>query len=196
MNTDQHHQPKVYPGDAKKEGESDDAHQRRVHNNAKSRAFAASARAKRLANEAKNRAILAAGVPMRGPAFVDADGNPGICRFVSKRQVIEKLAEKLSAKVDENGATEIRGFAFGDEKEEATEVLPLPPPINVVVATPPAPPATVVESALPKYKKRIEELQEVLRIKDMVLAYHIKEITTKDFIIRRLEECLRMREVG
>jgi hypothetical protein len=166
MNTDQHHQPKVYPGDAKKEGESDDAHQRRVNNNAKSRAFAASARAKRLAAEAKNNAIRAAGVPLRGPPFVDG-----------------------------NGKYEIRGFAFGDEKEEATEVLPLPPPINVVVATPPALPATVVESALPKYKKRIEELQEVLRIKDMVLAYHIKEITTKDFIIRRLEECLRMREV-
>lgn len=162
MNTDHHHQPKVYRGDAKKEGESDDAHQRRVNNNAKSRAFAASARAKRLAAEAKNKAIGSAGVPrVPGPLLGEV------------KEVVP-----------------IRGYELPDE-----EVLPLPPPINVVVATPPAPPATVVDSALAKYKKRIEELQEVLRIKDMVLAYHIKEITTKDFIIRRLEECLRMREV-
>ena len=144
-------QPITYRGDAKRAGESDDQHAKRVAYNAKQRLYHATFRQKRLAAEAKNDAARAAGVPLRGFAFVDENGG-------------------------------------------AAEVLPLPPPINVASAAPPVPPATVVESLVPKYQKRIEELEAVLRIKDMVLAYHIKEIATKDFIIRRLEECLRMRE--
>ena len=57
------HQPIVFPGDAKKDGETDIQHQVRIANNAKSRAYHAVQREKRRASEAKEKAIAKAGVP-------------------------------------------------------------------------------------------------------------------------------------
>jgi hypothetical protein len=56
-------QPTVFPGDAKKNGETDVQHQVRMANNAKARAYHATQREKRLASEAKNDAIKKAGMP-------------------------------------------------------------------------------------------------------------------------------------
>lgn len=178
MNTDHHHLPKVYRGDAKKEGETDDQHAKRVAYNAKSRAYAK----KQAELRKENLAIKNTVRVEEGKAPVKPSNKSMNVQWSESTKTIPSAP--------------IRGYAFGDEKEEATEVLPLPPPINVVVATPPAPPATLMESVLPKYRKRIEELEAILRIKDMVLVHHIKEISTKDFIIKRLEECLRMRETS
>jgi len=57
------HQPIVFPGDAKKDGETDVQHQVRMANNAKARAYHATQREKRLASEAREKAIRNAGVP-------------------------------------------------------------------------------------------------------------------------------------
>ena len=57
------HQPIVFPGDAKKDGETDIQHQVRIANNAKSRAYHAVQREKRRASEAKEKAIAKAGIP-------------------------------------------------------------------------------------------------------------------------------------
>lgn len=211
MNTD-HHQPKVFRGDAKKEGESDDAHQRRVQNNAKSRAFAAAARQKRLVADAKNNAARAAGQPMRGFDFLGG----------ATEATIEEAIEAKNA-----AGQPIRGFAFS---EEATEVTPLVPVTNVTVAAPASPPATVVASPLPvavptkkivtskslragwdnainmssekerlelanlRLSNRVEELEALLRIKDQILVHHIKECATQSFIIGKLEALLARRE--
>lgn len=57
------HQPIVFPGDAKKDGETDIQHQVRMANNAKARAYHIAQREKRRASEAKEKAIGKAGVP-------------------------------------------------------------------------------------------------------------------------------------
>ena len=92
------HQPIVFPGDAKKDGETDIQHQVRMANNAKARAYHIAQREKRRASEAREKEIAKAGMP-RAPG-------------------------PLLGEVKEVIPIPIRGY----ELPEPEEVLPLSPP--------------------------------------------------------------------
>jgi hypothetical protein len=117
------HQPIVFPGDVKKDGETDLQHQVRMANNAKARAWYIAQREKRRASEAKEKAIGKAGVPRApGPLLGEVkEVVPTPVRgFELPEPEDEDEFEEVYNSTDERNGEPLQGTKYAIDKKQGT----------------------------------------------------------------------------